>query len=248
MGKRIGEIFAILVAAGAFLDIGTSNAIRPSMKEETTVLPKETAVSDTHPPALVLLVEDEEEARKFMCHALIAAGLRCVTAGSVAEALDRLDQENISAMVLDWGLDRSGSEVLQVAKELRPLLPVIVMSGLPFDVRTDAALHQADAFLQKPFSAAVLVSQVRQAIGRRQSLPSIPLPCAPEEILPLERIKQIYIGHVVELLDGSIVRAASFLGLHRHTVSAALKERSGNADSSGALCTDPPQAAGVDLI
>lgn len=224
------------------------HAIRLNMKVETAAASKVIAVSDKNPPALVLLVEDEEEARKFMAHSLVAAGLRCLTAGSVAEALDQLGQENISAMVLDWGLDRSGSEVLKVAKELRPLMPAIVMSGLPFDVRTDAALHQADAFLQKPFSAAVLVSQVRQAIGRRQSLPSIPLPCAPEEILPLEKVKQIYIAHVVELLDGSIVRAADFLGLHRHTVSAALKERAGKTDSSGALCTDPPQVVSANLI
>jgi DNA-binding response OmpR family regulator len=173
---------------------------------------------------VVLLVEDDADTRDFMAKALKTDDIPCVTASSVAEALAALTREKIAVTVLDWGLDRSGAEVLRVAKELYPLMPVIAMSGLPFDVRTDAVVHQADAFLQKPFSATVLISQVRQFIERARQTPAILLPRRAEDICRLDEIKAIYIRHVVELFDGSISPAAEALGVHRQTVSAVLRK------------------------
>ena len=82
-----------------------------------------------------------------------------VPAASVAEALAALQNHRVALTVLDWGLDRCGSEVLRESKTLYPQMPVIVMSGRPYDVRTDAIVGQADTFLMKPFSATVLKSQ-----------------------------------------------------------------------------------------
>jgi DNA-binding NtrC family response regulator len=150
----------------------------------------------------------------------------------VTEAIAVLERERVTVTVLDWGLDRSGAEVLRVAKELYPYMPVLVMSGLPFDVRTDAVVAQADAFLEKPFSATVLINQVRQAMQRIKRAPAIPLPQRAEDICPLEEIKNLYIQHVVELLDGHICRAAEALRIHRQTVSAVLKKQAVRIESN----------------
>jgi DNA-binding NtrC family response regulator len=184
-------------------------------------------VSPGTPSPRVLVVDDHDETREFMAITLKNEGFSCVTAASVGEALNILAKEEFTAMVLDWGLDRSGAEVLRVAKEMCPSMPVVVVSGMPFDVRTDAVVKKADAFLDKPFSGMVLISQVKQLVERVRLSASIPLPQRPEDILPLQQVQALYIRHVVSLLEGNKSRAADALGIHRQTVSAALKEDAG---------------------
>jgi DNA-binding response OmpR family regulator len=182
---------------------------------------------DEHNPAsavhepLILVVEDEEDMRQWVLSALV--GLSCVTAATVAEAQAALKANPIALMVLDWGLDRCGAEVLQEAKLHYPHMPVIVMSGRPYDVRTDAMVGQADAFLEKPFSGTVLQSQVLQLLRRSEQASATLLPAAPDEIRPLSEVKERYIRHVVALLDGNVSLAAEKLGIHRQTVAAILK-------------------------
>lgn len=173
--------------------------------------------------ALVLVVEDDPDMQKFMTGALRAEGMSCLSASSVEQALNVLQTEKVSVTVLDWGLDRSGAEVLSVAKKLCPAMPVVAISGMPFEVRTDAVVNKADAFLNKPFSATVLTSQVKQLLERMRQAPAIPLPQKPEEILSLDEVQATYIRHVVQLLGGNKSKAAEALGIHRQTLSTALK-------------------------
>jgi len=173
----------------------------------------------------ILVVEDDRDTQDFMIRALKAEGMLCVSACSVGEALHLLQKAEVTATVLDWGLDRSGAEVLAVAKELYPRMPVVAISGMPFEVRTDAVVNKADAFLNKPFSATVLTNQVKQLIERARKTPSIELPQRAEDILPLEQVQTTYIRHVVELLEGNKTRAAEALGIHRQTVYAILRDK-----------------------
>ena len=190
-------------------------------------LPGEPAAAEGMP--LVLVAEDDLDAQRFIMEALKREGMSCVGASTVEEAIAELKREKPALTVLDWGLDRSGSEVLSVAKQLYMSMPVVAISGMPFEVRTDAVVSKVDAFLSKPFSATVLTSQVKQLIERSRQAPAIPLPKKPEDILHLAEVQAIYIRHVVQLLAGNKSRAAETLGIHRHTVSAALKEtKTGN--------------------
>jgi DNA-binding NtrC family response regulator len=176
---------------------------------------------------LVLIVDDEEQFREIITECLEREGIPCVTAASVEEAIAVIRTKKIVLTLLDWGLrgaqDTSGSQVLRVCRELHPLMPVIVMSGLRFDVRTDAVLEQADGFLEKPFSNSVIRSHVTWWLNRLKATPKVFLPQREEDILPLETFKQIYIRHVAQLLGHNISLAAEKLGIHRQTVSAALK-------------------------
>jgi DNA-binding response OmpR family regulator len=169
-------------------------------------------------------VEDDDDTRQWMLDALTLDGLVCVAAASVAEALAALKNNRIALTVLDWELDRCGAAVLQEAQAHYPQMPVIVMSGRPYDVRTDAIVGQADAFLAKPFSVTILRSQVMQLLKRAKVAPKILFPEAPEDIRPLGEIKAVYIRHVVHLLNDNISLAAEKLGVHRQTVSAVLKQ------------------------
>jgi DNA-binding NtrC family response regulator len=170
-----------------------------------------------------LVVDDEDDVRQLVLSALEFDGWSCISAASVAEAITALKNHRVALTVLDWGLDRCGVEVLHESKAQYPHMPVIVMSGRPYDVRTDAIVGQADAFLEKPFSATVLKSQVSQLLKRAESARNAFLPEKLEAIRPLCEIKELYIRHVVQLLNDNVSLAATKLGIHRQTVAAALK-------------------------
>lgn len=177
---------------------------------------------------MILVVDDEPDTRQVITATLTGGGFSCATATSVGEAITVLNNDKFRLIVLDWGLiDRCGSEVLREAKRLYPQMPVLVMSGQDFDVRTDAIMEEADAFLPKPFSCIVLNKQVAQLIERDTFLPK-----RPKDILPLEEVKRVYIQHVVALLDNNASLAAEKLQIHRQTVSAALQQTDADADDS----------------
>lgn len=179
--------------------------------------------ADESDKPLILVVEDEEDMRELVISALAADGLECITAASVAEAIAVLQGNRIALTVLDWGLDRCGAEVLREINQHCPQVPVIVMSGRPYDVRTDAIVGQADAFLAKPFSATVLRNQVLRLLRRAEDYAQAMLPRNPEDIRPLSEIRELYIRHVVGLLNDNVSLAADKLGVHRQTVSATLR-------------------------
>jgi DNA-binding NtrC family response regulator len=215
------EISSQCCCNGVFFNIGTPHAIPNLMK--STMNSNAPAAQIDKP--LILVVDDEPDTRQIIVGALTGGGFSCATATSVGEAISALNNDRFKLMVLDWGLDRCGSEVLHLAKRLYPQMPVLVMSGLPFDVRTDAIMEEADAFLPKPFSNIVLNKQAAQLIARDTFLPK-----RPEDILPLEEVKRVYIQHVVALLDNNASLAAEKLHIHRQTVSAALQQTDANTD------------------
>ena len=177
---------------------------------------------------MILVVDDVPDIRQLITATLTGCGFSCATATSVGEAITALSNDKFRLMVLDWGLnDRCGRDVLREAKRLYPQMPVLVMSGQDFDVLTDAILDEADAFLPKPFSCIVLNKQVAQLIERDTFLPK-----RPEDILPLEEVKRVYIQHVVALLNNNASLAAEKLQIHRQTVSAALQQTDANTDGS----------------
>lgn len=176
----------------------------------------------------VLVVDDEEGIRQLIGDVLDREGIPCVLAGSVEEALEALGNHRISLTLLDWGLrggmDTSGAIVLEYCKERFPLLPVIVMSGMPIDVRTDATTKQADGFLAKPFNATLIVAHVNQWLNRIKCTSKCALPQRGEDIVPLNKLESRYIRHVVQLLNDDVSLAAAKLGVSPQIVSAALED------------------------
>src|SRR5262245_61110083 len=113
----------------------------------------------------ILLVEDEVLVRMFAVDALEDAGAMVEQAGSGKEGLAKLQASpaGFAAAIVDLGLpDKPGD---QVAADLRAIcadLPLLIASG-----RSERELQQrfaADtrvAFLVKPYTATMLVSELR---------------------------------------------------------------------------------------
>lgn len=115
----------------------------------------------------VLVVEDERLVLDYLADAIRGLGHWPVLAASAAEAVWKLEQEEVDAALLDVVLPRvGGPELAAVLRAARPDLPLIYMSGYPpASVETRIGSELPGAYLQKPFGAAELRRALDRALG-----------------------------------------------------------------------------------
>ena len=170
----------------------------------------------------VLVVDADQDFRRYLTDCIEAEGIRCITASSVSEALEALARNNVSVLIVDWFLDHVATEVVRTARSLSAHMPIIVTSGKSYNVKLDALLADADEFLEKTIGGSVLANRVKRWMGRLEPVPDNLLPQRAEDVLLLDEVKYRYIRHVVQLVGNNISVAAQKLGVHRQTISAAM--------------------------
>jgi CheY-like chemotaxis protein len=108
------------------LDEALSNVITPPIPSSTTIVP-------TAGPGLglrILLVEDNEDARRALSALLGSLGYEIRAAASVREALELGARESFDVLITDLGLaDGSGIQLLPAIKQHSPALVGIAISG-----------------------------------------------------------------------------------------------------------------------
>ena len=113
--------------------------------------------------ARILCVDDDPRVIMLKRHVLEAAGHTVVTAGSVQEAVQKLETEDFEAVVTYWRLgDGNGRMIVQAAK-VRATVPVVVVSGYIEDAY-QAAEPQPDLYLEKPADPSELVLIVNELL------------------------------------------------------------------------------------
>jgi CheY-like chemotaxis protein len=113
---------------------------------------------------IVMVVEDNDQARKAAVRSLQAFGYEVLSASDGVEALSMLEQRtDVRIVVSDMVMPlMSGAELANRLGEIRPGLPVLFLSGY-----ADAAaagrdkLRGDEPFLQKPFTPEALADAVR---------------------------------------------------------------------------------------
>src|SRR5512139_2365588 len=119
-------------------------------------------------PATVLVVDDERNILVTLSRALSMEGHVVETATGGREALEKLAAAPIDAVVMDVRMpDLDGLEVLRRAREARPDLPVVIMSGHG-SIETVRQAFRLGAFdyLEKPITEKEkLVAAVRNALA-----------------------------------------------------------------------------------
>src|SRR5215471_9925063 len=85
----------------------------------------------------VMVVDADQDSRRYITDCIEAEGISCVTASSVSEALEALARNKISVLLVDWFLDHVATEVVRRARSISAHLPIIVMSGKPYNVKMD---------------------------------------------------------------------------------------------------------------
>ncbi|MGC4117114.1 MAG: sigma-54 dependent transcriptional regulator [Myxococcales bacterium] len=118
-------------------------------------------------PATLLIVDDEKNILLTLKRALEVEGYACEVAGGGKVALEVFAAKPVDLVVMDVKMpDLDGLEVLKKMKELRPLTPVVMMSGHgSFETAVTATKLGAYTFLPKPIDREQLLVSVRNALG-----------------------------------------------------------------------------------
>lgn len=110
----------------------------------------------------VLIVEDDSVLREALAETMTISGHTYITAKDGKEALALLELHNPSVVLTDIRMDKlDGNQLLNEIQKKRPGLPVILMTayGSVEDAVT-AIRNGAVDYLQKPFSAQVLIEKI----------------------------------------------------------------------------------------
>jgi DNA-binding NtrC family response regulator len=125
--------------------------------------------------ATVLVVDDEETARRFVAEALGDAGYEALEAGTLAQANKAVDAGAADIILLDIFLpDGSGLTLLDRVSRENPSPPVIMMTAFgEVDIAVEAMKKGAQDFLQKPLDLERLlqaVERTREIVSLRREL------------------------------------------------------------------------------
>ncbi len=153
-----GTTFTVTFPAADGATIGTGGA---GQKKKTAL------------QGVVLLADDEDIVRRVGEAVLRRHGFEVKTANDGREALEvfRRHRGGIDLIVLDMMMPvMSGEDALKEIRALDDTVPVIVCSGFnEVEVIRRFTSERVGAFLQKPYTASVLVEKVREIMGRRGS-------------------------------------------------------------------------------
>lgn len=115
--------------------------------------------------ALILVIEDDPQIRRFLRVTLTNEGYKLLEATTAKEGLNLVGLRHPDLIVLDLGLpDKDG---LEVTRELREwtTTPIIVLSARNQEQdKVDALDAGADDYLTKPFGTSELLARMRVAL------------------------------------------------------------------------------------
>lgn len=126
-------------------------------------------------PLSILVVEDEDDARRVIVTALDRAGHRVMHTGNPKKALELMQAADFDVILTDVIMpDMDGMEIIAAAKRLQPRAGLIAMSGgtgyLPADFCLKLARTMGGGItLRKPFSVDELMAAVGQASSRQDT-------------------------------------------------------------------------------
>ncbi|MFD1787017.1 PAS domain S-box protein [Sphingomonas floccifaciens] len=156
-GLGLATVFGIVTQSGGRVSlesvpgVGTSVTVAfPRGEQQRRNVPADRANIATLPSARILLVEDEDEVRRYVRRVLERLGHDVIEARSGAEALEieRSTEGSIDILLSDIVMPGiSGVVVADAFRKARPQTRIVLMSGYTEDA-LDPDNH--DAFLQKP--------------------------------------------------------------------------------------------------
>jgi DNA-binding response OmpR family regulator len=119
----------------------------------------------------ILVVDDEESARKLIKKTLITETFDVYESESGTQALSIIENFDFDLIILDINMKEIGGlEVLRRLREKGNEVPVIILSGRNSDPDKVLGLGiGADDYITKPFSPSVLTARVKSLLRRTKS-------------------------------------------------------------------------------
>jgi DNA-binding NtrC family response regulator len=182
-------------------------------------------------PRSILVVDDDLAVRKRLASLFREHGYRVEEAPQADRALARLAEAELDVVLLDIRIPgKSGIEMVEDVKRLRPTTPVILMT--PFGSVTpavEAMRAGASDYVTEPFEPEAVLFAVERAVERRtldEERRSLREERRPEALvaegaartLSLAEVEDLYIDEILRRTGGNKVRAAHLLGIDRKTL------------------------------
>jgi DNA-binding response OmpR family regulator len=121
----------------------------------------------------IVVIEDEQPIRRGVVDALRASGYQATEAADGVSGLEEAVRLGVDLVLLDLLLPkRDGLDVLAELRQVRPTLPVIILTARGSeDDRVRGLKMGADDYVIKPFSARELLARVEAVLRRSVDRP-----------------------------------------------------------------------------
>lgn len=118
----------------------------------------------------ILVVEDEDIARKNLEHILKKEGYSVVSANHGAQAIELIGTKTFDLVITDLKMEKvDGMRVLAASRQCQPLTEVIVITGYAtVDSAVMAMKHGAYHYIAKPYKIDEVRKVVREALFKRR--------------------------------------------------------------------------------
>ena len=116
----------------------------------------------------LLFVDDEPSIRLTLPAVLEDHGFLVTTAGSVPDAIARIDHARFDVLLSDLNIGQEGDgfQVVSAMKQRHPQCVNIILTGYPaFESAVLAIRHQVDDYLVKPANIDILVRTIKHKLS-----------------------------------------------------------------------------------
>jgi len=134
-------------------------------------LDKDVLKEDRSGQPTILVVDDDEGLQNLFKLFLRKIGFSRVVVGTVKEALASIEKQKFDLIFLDLNLpDGPADEVYDLAKDLQPDCPIIIITGYPDSAMLDRILSKGPVtVLKKPLKVEQLKETVR-ILGHKEAV------------------------------------------------------------------------------
>ena len=113
----------------------------------------------------ILCIDDDPQSLKVRGILLESVGYKVLTEPDAEQGLRTFRKHEVDAVVMDYQMPgMSGGDAALEMKRLRPDIPVLIMSALPW-LPESAPREAIDGFIQKGEPLGVLTKRIEQAIA-----------------------------------------------------------------------------------
>ena len=119
---------------------------------------------------VILVVEDEDIARKNLEHILIKAGYEVISVNNGTKAIELLHSKHFDLVITDLKMEKvDGMQVLHKTKALQPYTEVIIITGYATIETSVQAMHDgAYYYIAKPYKIGEVRQITKEALLKRQ--------------------------------------------------------------------------------
>ena len=175
---------------------------------------------ETEELGTLLLADDDAAFRQRLALTLGRRGFTVTTAGSLAEAREKMATLDPEFAVLDLRLgDGNGLDLVRELRASCPETRIVILTGYGNLATAVAAVKEgAIDYLAKPVDPEDLITALLATDGER--------PAPPSEPMSADRVRWEHIQRVYELCDRNVSETARRLKMHRRTLQRILAKRS----------------------